>query len=80
MRLVQVFMLDTAQAYGQVSRCNVCHLAFHSDEAFWAITGYALEQRYEHRVNVKSGLLYLPPLSYNSGKNLYTLCGVKEQS
>ncbi len=67
-------MLDSAQAYGQVSRCNVRHLAFHSDEAFWAVIGYALEQRSEHRVNVKSGLLHLPPLPYNSGKGLSALC------
>ena len=78
--LVQAFTFNSVQAYGQVSRWHVCHLAFHSDEAVWAVTGYALEQRSEHRVNVKSGLLYLPPLSYNSGKNLLTLCRVKQQS
>lgn len=75
-----LFTLDSAQAYGQVSRWNVCHLAFHSYEALWAVTGYALEQRSEHSVNVKSGLLYLPPLSYNSGKDLSTLCCVNQQS
>ncbi len=79
MGLVQAFMLDSAQVYGQVSRCDV-NLAFHSDEAFWTVTGYALEQRSERRVNIKSGLLYLPPLSCNSGKNLSALCCVKEQS
>lgn len=72
--LVQAFMLDSAQASGQVSRCNVARRAFHSDEAFWAVTGYALEQRSQHSVNVKSGPSP-PVIQHDSGKT-YTLCVV----